>query len=45
MTSPVRSPRNSMPHQTSQRNETAILIDDPVRERLPRGVLDAGSAG
>ncbi len=41
MTSPVRSLYDAMLRQTSQRNETAVFIDDPMRERLLRGVFDA----
>jgi sulfotransferase len=40
MTSPVGSLFNAMPRETSQRNETAVFIDDDTRQRLLRAVFD-----
>jgi hypothetical protein len=39
MTSPVGSLFNAMLSVTSQRNETAVFIDNARRERLLRGLL------
>jgi sulfotransferase len=41
MTSPVGSLFNAMLRETSQHNETAVFIDDDLRERLLRGVFEA----
>jgi sulfotransferase len=41
MTSPVGSLFNAMLTATSQRNETAVFIDDTQRERLLRACFDA----
>lgn len=41
MTSPVGSLFNAMLRETSQRNETAVFVDDDMRIRLLRGVFDA----
>ena len=45
MTSPAGSLFNAMPRETSQRNETAVFIDDALRERLLRAVFEACYAG
>ncbi len=42
MTSPVGSLFNAIPREASQRYEGAVFIDDDFRQRLPRGVFDAG---
>lgn len=42
MTSPVGSLFNAIPRETSQRNEGAVFIDVDFRQRLLRGVFDAG---
>ena len=41
MTSPVGSLFNAMLRETSQRNETAVFVDDDMRMRLLRGVFSA----
>ena len=41
MTSPVGSLFNAMLRETSQRNETAVFVDDDMRIRLLRGVFEA----
>src|SRR5271155_2851386 len=41
MTSPVGSLFNAMLRETSQRNETAVFVDDELRERLLRAVFEA----
>ena len=41
MTSPVGSLFNAMLRETSQRNETAVFVDDDMRMRLLRAVFDA----
>ena len=41
MTSPVGNLFNAMLRETSQRNETAVFIDDELRERLLRTVFEA----
>ena len=45
MTSPAGSLFNAMLRETSQRNETAVFIDDALRERLLRAVFEACYAG
>jgi len=44
MTSPVGSLFNAMQVATSQRNETAMFIDDAQRERLLRACFEACDA-
>src|SRR4051794_12564835 len=41
ITSPALGLFNAMLRETSQRNETAVFIDNGLRERLLRGVFEA----